>query len=511
MSKKTQNQKTLFYGIGIIAVIAVIGVAFFAFSGSNQPFKTNLTEGKLHISWNMGEAPTSAVAQPPLSTEITAYQGSDSFNYYSPSRYLEYSPSSGFGLVKEVREVDLAEGLVALSLKSQSAHIDATSVSLQDLTDGNTQIVEQNYDYDLASQEKLVQKYLGEQITVKTDNETITGTLLSADSGLLLQTANGVVALSNYKQIVFPQLPQGLLTTPTLNLLLGVQKAGKHTLQVSYLTSGINWEANYVAIASADDSKVDLQALVSVTNNAGATFKDAKLKLVAGNVNKQSTSSYKTYASEASVGAAPMADNSRQFTQQSLSEYHLYSLDRQVTLANGQQKQITFFEAKGVKAQKELVFQPSYQSKVQVKLNIENSNDSGLGLPMPAGNIRVFKPDSTGQLQFIGEDSIDHTPEQSKLRLYLGDAFDVTGERTQTSENRMGDCAEQLGYSVALKNAKAEDVTVTVIHDEYYGEVRIVEESQPSTKEDAHKFSWKVPIKAKSSATLTYKVYREWC
>ncbi|MGB9577118.1 MAG: DUF4139 domain-containing protein [Candidatus Norongarragalinales archaeon] len=466
------------------------------------------SENKLSIEWRMGEAPAQASAEAPLATEITAYQAAPQLPPWRSQAFGEYDASTGVALVKQVRQAVLPAGLVTLSLKNEAAHVNPSTITVKDLTEPSTQLLEQNYEFDAATQARLLQKYLGEQVTVVTENETITGTLLNAENPITIQTSYGVASINSYSRIIFPVLPTGLRSTPTLELLLDVKNAGKHDLEVSYLTSGINWEADYIVILSADDSKADVKAAVNVRNNAGTTYKNAKLKLVAGTINLATNNNYHPYAKAATTEAATTP--SPQFSQQTLAEYHLYSLQRPVTLYNGEEKQVSLFTADAVKVKKQLVFEPDVSSTVRYEIEFENKKENNLGTPMPAGKVRVFKPDSTGQMQFLGEDSIQHTPEGQKIRLTAGNSFDVTSTRTQTQQERLGDCAEQDSYKVTVKNAKTSDETVTVVHNAW-GDAKVVEENLPHETESATKFAWRVPVKAGSEATLSYKILQRWC
>jgi hypothetical protein len=461
----------------------------------------------------------------PEGVEVTVYQLPSSS--WSPGpiplMYFDSGFSSGLALVKEKRAMNLPAGNSVLSLKNTAAHIDATSVGFKDLTDAGAQVLEQRYLYDLVSNEKLLEKYLDKEITVTKGNESITGTLLSHGNGLILKTAQGIVSLTGYDKIRFPDLPEGLITTPTMEWLLKTAQGGSHDIQFSYLTSGINWRADYVATVGADEKSLDLKSWVSVRNDAGASFKDAKLKLIAGDINlvQEATGyDYNVYAmAKGMMAEAAAAPAEPQFTSQQLFEYHLYSLERPTTIADGEVKQITLFDAKNIPAEKKYVVdQQTYyyyqqsdstKPKVQVKMVFYNKKDAGLGMALPKGKIRVYEPDEEGQLQFLGEDAIDHTAEGEKITVFVGNAFDVTAEKTQTDYKRISSRVSQYSYSVKISNAKKEAVQVQVF-DYAYGDWQIISESLSHVKESAHKMSWLVSVPAGGSTTLTYTIQQTW-
>jgi hypothetical protein len=274
----------------------------------------------------------------------------------------------------------------------------------------------------------------------------------------------------------------------------------------------MTWRSDYVAVVDKDDAKLDLSGWVTVTNNAGTTFTDASLKLVAGDVRRVSGGAPTPYAYEDVMyerkAAAPL-----QFSEEGLFEYHLYDLQRKTTLRDSEQKQISLLEANGASVEKEFVYENRYwttsNKKVQVKLNLNNTKDNNLGIPLPAGVVRVFKKDSEGKLQFIGEDSIDHTPKDETILLYLGDAFDVVGERKQLDYSDLGGYYE-YEWEVDLRNHKNEDITVTVL-ESTGGDWEIIKETSQHTKESNNKIKWRIPVKANGETKLTYMIrYKKW-
>ena len=503
LKKNSDNGFKLFAGAAVLLLL--VAAAWFYGSAPRE-------KGVQRVDWGMGAAPVSSDSGEPSGIELTVYN-SPSYQapVYQPWMNYRYGGlSTGLALVKEKRTATLAQGLNALGVQGVSEMIDATSIHFKDSTDSGASVLEQNYDYDLVDQQKLLEKYLDQQITVYAGNKSFAGKLLSYSGGIILDTGSGIVSLGSYDNIAFPSLPGGLVTKPTINWLLGATKAGEHSFEVSYLTAGLNWHAEYVAVASAGDDKLDLQGWVSVENNAGVTFKDATLKLVAGDVHLVSSATQAYPAAKSMVETAGSYDN-RQFAQESLFEYHLYTLDRPTTIAASQVKQVSLLSAEGVPVVKELVFQPSQSTQVQVKLSFENDEASGLGMPLPAGKVRVYKPDSTGQLQFLGEDSISHTPKDEAVRLFIGNAFDVLAERTQSNYDQLGQCSSQASYNVTVRNHKDSAVAVKFVDDSLYGDWEVTQESVPHSKLDSGTASWLVNAPANGEAYLTYTVRTRWC
>ncbi|MFA6329904.1 MAG: DUF4139 domain-containing protein [Candidatus Micrarchaeia archaeon] len=503
VKKKAFPLKAVLAATGIVAVILIVALAAIP-QGNNA---------QINIKWNsLADAQKAPDSESPKAVEITVYQAADTYSqvywnngYHSTNQALNYNPSDGIALVKETRNVNIPAGLASLAIKGTSAFLDPTSVHLSDLSGKSLSILEQNYDYDLVDGYKLLDKYIDKQVTVKSGNDTTTGILLSA-SGPVIKTASGVTVLSGYDKVDFPSLPEGLITTPTISWLLDSQSAGSRDVEVSYLTSGLNWNANYVAIDNADDTKISLQGWVSLRNDAGTTFKDAKLKLVAGDVNVVRQTPYPTYEGMDSASGIKVAG----VTEQSFFEYHLYTLERPTTIASGQVKQVEMTSASDVATKKEYVFDASSSSKVAVTLSFNNTEKAGLGIALPKGKVRVYKADSTGSLQFLGEDSIDHTPKDEAVTLSIGNAFDIVGEKTTTATEYSGSCANRYSYNITLRNHKSEAVTVKVI-EHAYGEWDVTSETATHTKDSAYQLSWNVPVAADGSATVLYTIRSVTC
>ncbi|MEA1994379.1 MAG: DUF4139 domain-containing protein [Euryarchaeota archaeon] len=423
--------------------------------------------------------------------------------------------NQNFGVVKETREIELEKGMSTVMIQDVAKLIDPTSVSITDLT-ASTAVLEQNYLYDLVSKEKIYEKYTGKEISLTDKNgDTIKGTLLSySGDELVIQNDDGVHILKA-EEVSLPTLPEGLITKPTLQWLLDTDRGGDHNIQLSYITSGLNWKADYVAVVNNDDSALDLTSWVTLDNRTGASYKNAKLKLIAGDVHRveETDRNYPEVAEE--KAGAPAAPH---FEEESFFEYHMYTLQRTTDVLNNQQKQVTLFETDDVTVEKEYVFDTGWysyyygssgESVIKTMLSFENVEENNMGMPLPKGTVKVYKKDSEGQLQFIGEDSIDHTPKDEKIRIYLGDAFDLVGEKKQTDYERIGDDASETGYEVTLRNHKDEDVTITVI-GHLWGDWTMTDSSHDWEKEDANTVVWHINVPEDGETTLTYTVRVEW-
>ena len=308
-------------------------------------------------------------------------------------------------LVKDVREMDLKKGVNLVEFRDIAKLIDATSVLFRDLKFDDTAVLEQNYEFDIVSKEKILEKYLDKEITVEVNEgqnvATITGKLLSATDGLVLQTKDGIVSVSDISKISFPSLPEGLIAKPTLVWKVWTQNEGTRDTETSYLTHGMTWRADYVAKVNSDDSAMDFSGWTTITNNSGTYYPNTKLKLVAGDLHLVTPIQpypERFYDYAVSAGAAAP----KQFSQENLFEYHLYSLDRTTDLKDNETKQISLLSAFNVPVQKEFVFDGAANgTDVQVKLKFKNSQQQGLGVPIPIGIVRVFKEATGKQLKFV--------------------------------------------------------------------------------------------------------------
>ncbi len=419
--------------------------------------------------------------------------------------------NSNLGVVRETRQLDFKKGTGKLSFVDVPSLIDPTSVGFE-LKDKNKSatILEQNYAYDLVSPDKIYSKYIDKDIElINKDGKIFNGTLLSySGAAVVLKEKSGQIQIIRLDEIIntnFPDLPEGLITRPTLFWLYNSDFDGPAACDVSYQTSGMNWTAEYVGILSEDDNLLDLTGWSSITNNSGATFKDATLKLVAGDIHRaQEPRRGGMYPDEMQLMAkgAPSAG----FEEKQFFEYHLYTLPRKATLADNEIKQISLFDPSRVKVDKEFYFEPESNSEqVKVVLKFVNSKEEGLGIPLPEGRTRIFKADTDGSMILLGEDRIKHTPRDEKVELNIGYAFDISAKEKVLNYEKISDRVEERTYEISLRNHKKEDVTITV-KKRLNGDWTILKSNLPFTKEDAATATFSVQVKAGTETLLNYQV-----
>jgi hypothetical protein len=498
-------------------------------------------------------APTGAAAQaaapaaaPGDDVAITIYSsaqpGAISPEYYRPLPGQGTPPAMGvpgYAMVRQERAVQLGAGRSQIRFTDVAALIDPTTVTFTSLTDPATRVLEQNFQFDLVSTDKLLLKYIDRPITVERNVGgggiiSTTGTLLSSVSGLVLRGADGnITALNDYASLRFPELPGGLITRPTLVWDINAGRAGTQRARVTYQTGGVTWWSDYNLIFNAgkdaNNGFVDLSAWVSIINQSGATFQDAKLKLIAGDVHR-APSPQMAHDVVMMAARAKTEESDAGFAEKAFDEFHLYTLGRKTTLPNNSTKQIELFDqAKQVPARRLLVLSnavgyfggryedPNFpgggERKVDAYLEFRNDKASGLGVPLPAGRIRVSRLDAAdSSLEFIGEDVIDHTPRDEKVRIQLGSAFDVVGERKQvdfTIDSRARWIEEEI--EVEVRNHKDEDVEVQVREFLFrWTNWRILSSSQPYEKEDASTILFPVKVPKNSNRTVKYRVRYSW-
>jgi len=427
--------------------------------------------------------------------------------------------NSNIGLVKDTRAIDLPSGLFELKFIDVAKQINVASVHLKSLTDpDNLFILEQNYEFDLVSQDKLLEKYLGMEIGFKTsENKRVKGILLSHSGGWVVEM-DGEIFLGMPGTPILPALPEGLITRPTLLWLLGNDGPSQQEIEMSYLTDGMNWVANYVAIIGQNDDVLDLSGWVSITNTSGATFPNATLKLVAGDIHRVLPETrYKGMQLAPSMMEADGGMDYGGFEEEAFFEYHLYTLSRPTTLKDNQTKQISLLTGNGVPAKKVFVFDPGWyygsgdtmEAKAKVKMRFINSEENGLGIPLPKGIVRVYKADSTGMLQFIGEDSIKHTPKDEELTLFMGEAFDVVCERRVMDRRKITNRIWEYDVEVEIRNHKTDGIAVTVV-DHAGGDWELMKTTHDMNKKDASTLHFIVPVKADQDVTLKYTIRRNW-
>jgi len=434
--------------------------------------------------------------------------------------------NSNLGLVRETRRLTLPQGLISLRFADVTAQIRPETVHLASLTaPASLRILEQNYQYDLLNPGKLLDKFVGREITLvlrRFQNnseilEPVQATLLSNNGGQVWRI-NGQIVINptNITEMRFPDLPKNLVATPTLVWDLENRESGPQNVEASYLTAGMNWRADYVLLVNADDTKGDLQGWVTLTNASGSTFEDARLQLVAGAVNR--VSEERNYALAGAMSRKDMSSES-QFQEQGFFEYHMYTLQRLTSIRDNETKQVSLLEAAGFEVKKELVlngqhyYYTNYNSpgqpikeKVGVYVQFRNSQQNKLGMPLPAGTIRLYKKDDKGNQQFIGEDRIDHTPKDEDVRVKVGDAFDIVAERKQTDYKVIvSGHLYEYAYEIKIRNHKDGPVSV-VVNEPIGGDWEMVSSTFEAKKTAAFAAQFNVPVAKDGEATLSYRV-----
>ena len=436
--------------------------------------------------------------------------------------------NSNVALVRDVRRVRLPEGTFDLRYMDIAAQVNPATVHIVSLTaPKDLNVLEQDYEYDLLSPQKLLQKYVGKELTlirmITENNSTrevpVKAVLLADNEGPVWKVGNEIITGMGADRYVFPDLPENLYSKPTLVWLLDNHHAGEQLVEASYLTNQVNWSSDYVLTVHSDQKAADLNGWVTVVNQSGTSFRNAQLQLVAGELNRvtpRRTMVMREMAMK-SVAAAPP-----QFQQEAISEYHLYTLQRPTSIRENETKQISLLAAAGTSVQK--VFEvdgesyyyqnaqsPGQPSKEPVKVYIKfkNSEENSLGVPLPAGTVRVYQGDSKGRVQFIGEDRIDHTPKDETVSLHIGNAFDVVAERKQTDFQRLGTHSVEVEYEVSLRNHKPDPITIYV-NEPIGGDWSMLNSTFKFEKTAAFAARFTVPIAANSNALLKYRVRVRW-
>lgn len=484
-------------------------------------------------------------------TSLTIYSsatpGSVSPDLYRPTPatnpYQYSQPGNnvpGFAIVRDTRPIAINTQRAELRFTDVAAYIDPTTVQFTSLSEPSTSVLEQNYQFDLVNPQSLVSKFVDQTISVVVPRgnttETVSGTLLSSSGGgLILRTDSGIQMLNGYSSIEFPALPEGLLTRPTLIWQVKTDKPGTQTARVSYETSGIAWWADYNLVYNdgkdANHGTLDVNGWVSILNQSGAGYEDAAIKLIAGNVNRvQPQERRQTYAA---ARAMDEASANQGFQEKSFFEYHLYTLGRKTTLAENSTKQIELFPAAhDVPCEKVLLYDAvgtwwwggegaytdqnlGVQSKkdVDIYLRFMNSKADGMGMPLPAGRIRVSKMDPADQsLEFIGEDTIRHTPKDEQVLVKIGKAFDVVGERRQT-DFKLESARNRVTETIEVKVRNHKDTPVDVVVQEHmfrWLNWEITQSSEKYEKLDTQLVHFPVTLKPDEEKTVTYTVRYTW-
>ena len=489
--------------------------------------------------------PTGLLAQENGSTALTIYSSAQA-GAIAPETYRDGGTGQGvpgYALIRQERNVNLDKGRTLIRFTDVAALIDPTTVTFTSLTDPEgTRVIEQNYQFDLVSTEKLLQKYIDNEISVEQQRgdktEIIDGVLTSAAGNLILRKEDGSVRIVNgYSGIKLRALPGGLITKPTLVWDVATGKPGVHRTRVAYQTTGITWWADYNFTYSegkdANACKLDAGAWVSILNQSGGSYQDAKLKLIAGDVQRAQPAPSPRMLMKGRAAEMSMADTGPAFDEKSFFEYHLYTLGYPTTLTDNSTKQIELFPAtRGVPCEKTLLYAgqaaPYYNygnpmvernfgvesnKKVDVFISFKNTKENKMGMPLPAGRVRVSKLDAAdNSLEFIGEDRIDHTAKNEKVLLKLGSAFDVVGERRQV-DFRVDTSAKWMEEDIEIKirNQKEEPATVIAKESLYrWSNWKISKNSMAYDKQDAHTVYFPVKLAKGAEGVVRYTVRYTW-
>jgi hypothetical protein len=436
--------------------------------------------------------------------------------------------NSNIALIRDVRQVQLPTGTFRLKFMDIAATVNPATVHFRSLTEpGKVGVVEQNYEYDLLEPNKLLNKYVGKEVTLvrsyldngTTKHEEIKATLLANNNGPVWKIGNDIVTGVYGEAYRFPEVPANLYDRPTLLMSLENSGGRKQTIETSYLAGNLSWNADYVLTVGRDDKAADLDGWVTLINNSGTAFHNAKLQLIAGDLNRLPEPV--RYKAADMVAAAPVA-RAEQFQQENFSEYHLYSLGRRTSVEDKETKQISLLEGSGVPIEKIFVvngqnfYYHNYpnpgsplKDPVQVFYKFKNEEKGGLGIPLPAGNVRVYQKDSKGGLLFIGEDHIGHTPKDEFVTVKIGNAFDIVAERKQTDYKKIADRVHEMEFEITLRNHKDTPVTVQV-NEPLGGDWQILSSTFPAKKTEAFAAQFEVPIKPNGESVLRYRVRVQW-
>jgi hypothetical protein len=423
----------------------------------------------------------------------------------------------GRALVRDARPVSLPNGTLALEFRDIAAQVMPETVAIAG--EGVT-VLEQNYEYDLLSPQTLLAKYLGKDVTMVVEEpgeaagsvvrKTVTGRLLSMENGTVWRIGDRIVSNPPYRELTFSEVPENLRDRPTLVWLLASERAGERRLEATYLTTGITWKADYVLTLGTAGDEGSLLGWVTLDNTSGASYPEATLQLVAGDVHlaPEPRARPEVMMMAAKAGAPEMRE-------EAFAEYHLYTLERPTTIKDRQKKQVALLEAHDVKAlRRYIVESPQWwyvqrigkqKQDVRVELEFANRADNHLGIALPGGVIRLYQRDKRGTAQFVGEDRIQHTPKDEVVKVTMGNAFDVVAERRQTDYRKLADNLFEDAFEVTLRNHKDTVITVEV-RETVGGDWEMLSNSYPYEKSSAFTVTFSVPVPANGESKLTYRV-----
>ncbi|HEY9463777.1 MAG TPA: DUF4139 domain-containing protein [Vicinamibacterales bacterium] len=477
-----------------------------------------LAFGALAIAMRFGfDVPAASAAQPQV-------EGRDTSTLDDQIELALTVYNSDLALVRDVRNVQLPRGTLDLRFMDIAATVNPATVHIRSLTEPTRlDVLEQNYEYDLLEPDKLLRKYVGRDVTLvrlvqdggDTRQEEVKARLLSFNNAPVWQIGNEIVTGMHADHIRFPELPGNLYSRPTLIWSLENGGASRHRVEASYLATKLSWNADYVLTVARDDKSADVDGWVTLTNGSGTGFRNAKLQLVAGELNRVRQMFGRMEADMKVAAAAPVAER---MAQESFSDYHLYTLDRKTTVNNNETKQVSMLEATGFPIKKRYIVdgQSFYyrnaqhpgspiKDVVQVYYQFKNEASAGLGMPMPAGVVRVYQSDSQGGVHFVGEDRIEHTPKDEMLNLKIGNAFDVVSERKQVDFEKISSNVYEMEYEVVIRNHKATPISVDV-NEPIGGTWRMIRTSHEYTKTDAWAAQFNLAVPADGTTTLKYRV-----
>jgi len=437
--------------------------------------------------------------------------------------------NSNIALIRDVRQLSLPAGVFRLKFMDIAATVNPATVHFRSLTDPDKLgVIEQNYEYDLLEPAKLLHKYVGKEVTLvrayqengTTKREEIKAILLSDNNGTVWKIGNDIVTGMFAESYRFPEVPANLYERPTLLMSLENSGARKQQIEASYLASNLSWNSDYVLTVARDEKNADLDGWVTVVNNSGTAFHNARLQLVAGELNRIQNNLRRdanmAYEIATKAAAAP------QFQQENFSEYHLYSLGRKTSVEDKETKQISLLQGSGVPVEKIFVVngQNYYyhnaqnpgsplKDPVMVYYKFKNEEKAGLGIPLPAGNVRVYQKDSKGGILFAGEDRIDHTPKDETVNIHIGDAFDVVAEHKQTDYKNISSHVWEMEFEVTIRNHKDGPITVEV-NEPIGGDWEMLSSTYKYTKTAAFAAQFNAPVAKDGKAVLKYRIRAHW-
>ena len=422
--------------------------------------------------------------------------------------------NNDLAFVQDKRTIDFVAGISRIELKDVSAQIHPETVAF---TSPGISIVEQNFDFDLLTPEKLMQKAVGQQVQIVRINPgngtqvTETATVLSANNGVVLRIGDHIEVLNADAiptRVIFNKMPENLRATPTLSVMVDSSNTGARSAVLSYLTGGLSWQADYVALFDEKISKLDLQGWITLSNHSGTTYTDAETQLIAGKINSTRSALYVGESSNQPWRVGAGSDTNPKNVSP-FADYYLYTLPSKTTIANQQTKQIGFLEANGVSAEKSYRYRAngfmSYDEPVnaEVVIQFKNSAEDGLSAPLPAGVVRVYVRDPQGVPKFIGENRIDHAPKGSTLGIQIGEAFDVSVQSTLIANEQLSSKRRRYSMEYLVRNARSENVVVEVDQSATWRDGKIISENIKSSQLDAYRWRWDVPVKSHDETKLS--------